>query len=75
VKKDFNQWQQSWWKLFELTTANPLFFNILPKLLQCDVLALKSGWQVLSKWLAGKNKFAFFLLQIFIFFGSKTGLI
>jgi hypothetical protein len=41
VKKDFNQWQQSWWKLFELTTANPLFFNILPKLLHCDVLPEK----------------------------------
>jgi len=25
---------QSWWKLFELTTANPLFFNILQIFLQ-----------------------------------------
>jgi hypothetical protein len=38
VKKDFNQWQQSWWKIFELTTGNPLFFNILPKLLHCALL-------------------------------------
>jgi hypothetical protein len=44
VKKDFNQWQQSWWKIFELTTANPLFFNILPKLLH---------WEVLKKIFAG----------------------
>jgi hypothetical protein len=33
VKKDFNQCQQRWWKIFELTTANPLFLNILPKVL------------------------------------------
>jgi hypothetical protein len=33
VKKDFNQCQQSWWKIIELTTAIFLFFNILPKLL------------------------------------------
>jgi len=37
VKKDFNQCQQSWWKIIEITTAIPLFFNILPKLLHCDV--------------------------------------
>jgi hypothetical protein len=38
VKKDFNQCQQRWWKIFELTTANPLFLNILPKLSQRLVL-------------------------------------
>lgn len=34
VKKDFNQCQQSWWKIVEIPTANPLFFNILQKVLQ-----------------------------------------
>jgi hypothetical protein len=38
VKKDFNQCQQRWWKLFELTTANSLFLNNLPKLLHWLVL-------------------------------------
>ncbi len=31
MNKDFNQCQQSWWKIFELTTANSLFFNNLQK--------------------------------------------
>jgi hypothetical protein len=38
VKRVFDQWQQSWWKLFEITTANPLFFNILKKLWQYRLL-------------------------------------
>jgi hypothetical protein len=41
VKKDFNQCQQRWWKIFELTTANPLFLNILSKLSHCGVLPKK----------------------------------
>jgi len=40
VKKDFNQCQQSWWKIIEITTAISLFFNILPKLLQSLFLAM-----------------------------------
>jgi hypothetical protein len=41
VKKDFNQCQQRWWKIFELTTPNPLFLNILSKLSHCGVLSEK----------------------------------
>jgi hypothetical protein len=60
VKKDFNQWQQSWWKIFELTTANPLFFNILPKLLHCSVLPKNNVHKVFEKRLSNKIRLAFF---------------
>ncbi|MGB4843564.1 MAG: hypothetical protein WBP16_03805 [Ferruginibacter sp.] len=41
MKKDFNQCQQSWWKIIEITTAIPLFFNILQKLLHWTVFIKK----------------------------------
>jgi hypothetical protein len=47
VKKDFNQCQQRWWKLFELTTANSLFLNNLSKLSHCGVLPKKYDGGVL----------------------------
>ena len=63
VKKDFNQCQQRWWKLFELTTANLLFFKVLSKLLHCSVLLNIYVDGVLQKWLSNKNAPAIFKKQ------------
>jgi hypothetical protein len=71
VKEDFNQWQQSWWKLFELTTANPLFFKVLPKLLHWHVLPKKQVCRILPKLLANKNLPVIFLTAKQVVFLQK----
>jgi hypothetical protein len=66
VKKDFNQCQQSWWKLFELTTANSLFLKDLPKLLHWLVLQKNYAGKILQKQIVNKIAFVIFCCKTII---------
>ena len=52
VKENFNLRRQSWWKLFELTTANSLFFNILQNTLHWTILTKNLYLQILLNFKA-----------------------